>query len=199
VKELSNDTCAFSYRDSLFKHNEGAQYVVLAVTFALSTEPAPRLSYRDLSRYFKDNPQATIGEIRSAVLTIRSEKFPDWHRLGTAGSFFKNPIIEDKKCTELLQMYPELPHFTAGEGKVKVSLSWILDHVLHLKGTRNGNVGTYEHHVLVLVNYGNATADLIAAFAHDVQKKVFDAVGVEIEWEVTFVSASKQKKFKKLF
>ncbi len=125
----------------------------------------------------------TQHAVRDAVIAIRSQKFPDWHTVGTAGSFFKNPIIEEEVFTVLKERYPGIPGFPH-RGKVKVSLGWILDHVLHLKGYREGNVGLYEAQALVLVTYGETTGEDIVAFSDGVIRKIFDATHIIVEREV---------------
>ena len=181
---LDNDECNFSYRNSMFKTREGKRYIVTSVTFQLSKDPVPVLTYRDLSVWFTDNSHPTITEIREAVIAIRKKKFPDWKVVGTVGSFFKNPIISEAQFQRLKGQYPELPGFPT-EGGVKVHLGWILDKVLHLRGYKEGSVGTYEHQALVLINYGDATSHDVEQFAHMIEQKVFDTTHIRIEWEAT--------------
>lgn len=186
-KSFSTKACAFSYRNSFFKTEEGKRYIVTNVVFKLKKNPEPKLSYKDLSTYFEGSDFPRIEEIRDAVITIRSKKFPDWHRVGTAGSFFKNPVVPKEMFETLQRKYPEIPHYEAAEGAVKIPLGWVLDRVLKLRGFSDGNVGTYEGQALVLINTGNATAHDINAFAKKIEEKVFDATGIHIEREVTML------------
>jgi len=181
---LTADECNFEYRDSLFKKSEGKKYIVVAVTFALSTEVLPQLSYADLQSRFTD-AQPTLLEIRQAIIEIRAGKFPDWNVVGTAGSFFKNPVILRTKFQELCTQYPGLPGFDVDDTFVKIPLGWVLDKVLHLKGVGNEKVGTYQGQALVLINKADATATDIAEFADDIVKKVHDATDIQVQWEVT--------------
>lgn len=183
-KELTTAECAFGYRDSLFKTQEGKRYVITSVQYELSTIPHPQISYRDLRNVFGDTAPS-LSEIRDAVIQIRSKKFPDWHTVGTAGSFFKNPIVMREKYAALKEQYPELPGFELADGSVKLPLAWVLDTVLHLKGVHDGEVGTYHGQALVIVNNGNADAKQIENFANSIVAKVHDILGVHIEWEVT--------------
>lgn len=181
---LTAQECDFEYRDSLFKKPEGAKYIVVAVTFALTTEVSPKLSYKDLQSRFSDT-QPTAQEVRQAVIEIRATKFPDWKVVGTAGSFFKNPVIPRAKYEELSEKYPGLPGFDVAVDMVKVPLGWILDKALHLKGVGTEKVGTYQGQALVLVNKGDASATDIMQFADETKQKVFEATGIEVTWEVT--------------
>ena len=185
TETLDNSACQFGYRDSLFKKEEGAKYIVVSVTFSLSTEPRPVVSYKDLKARFGEEMAPDLAAIRQAIIEIRAEKFPDWHTVGTAGSFFKNPIIPSEQYNTLKESYEDIPGFELLNGQVKVPLGWILDHVCNLRGITKGHVGTYKGQALVLVHDGSATATEITEFAHYIVDQVKNKTGITIEWEVT--------------
>lgn len=180
---LSNEDCSFSYRDSLFKQVPG-RYIIVSVVLRLSKIANPKISYKDLAARFSDS-EPELKDIREAVIEIRSHKFPDWNKVGTAGSFFKNPFITVDKFEEIIKTYPELPKYDVGENMVKIPLGYVFDKILNLKGFKEGNVGTYEGQALVLVNYGGATATEIKSFAEALATQVKAKLGIDIEWEVT--------------
>lgn len=175
--------CNFSYRDSWFKTAEGKHWVITAVTFALSLSPQPQLSYADLSE-LRSKEMVSLEEVRETVKRVRAEKFPDWTVVGTAGSFFKNPIIPEAQFITLQAKHPDIPGYVQADGQVKVSLGWILDKLCGLKGYREGTVGLYEKQALVLVAERSATAGEIEQFVSFVTEKVFTTVGIKIETEV---------------
>jgi UDP-N-acetylmuramate dehydrogenase len=177
--------CAFGYRDSFFKTPDGRQWVIIAVTFTLTTSPTPILHYRDLAERFTTASAPTQTEIREAIIAIRAKKFPDWQQVGTAGSFFKNPTITVDHFNALQARYPELPGYSQPDGQVKVPLGWILEHVCHLRGHQAGAVASYEGQALVLVNTGGATSAEVTAFASSVAAAVLEATNITISWEVT--------------
>jgi len=176
--------CGFGYRDSFFKTPAGRAWVVTSVTFALSVTPQPRLHYRDLAEHF-GTTVPTQADIRAAICAIRAQKFPDWHQVGTAGSFFTNPVITAAAYRALRASYPDVPGFPTATGDVKVSLGWILDKVCGLRGYYEGAVGCYEGQALVLVQTGGADTSAITAFAQMVAERVLTATGIAITWEVT--------------
>ena len=180
--------CQFAYRHSLFKTDAGKRYIVLRVTFALTRTVTPRITYKDLAHTFKDTPVPTLRDIRDALIGIRAGKFPDWHTLGTAGSFFKNPIISKSVFDALIQKYPDMVGYPEGSDTVKVSLGWILDHVLNYKGYRVGNVGLYEKQALVLVQYGGATSSEVYTFAASVCDAVKRETGIVVEYEAVHLT-----------
>ncbi len=114
-----------------------------------------------------------MHDIRKAVCEIRKNKFPDWHSVGTAGSFFKNPTISKEAFILLSSKYPGIPGYEQKNGSYKIALGWVLDKVLSLKGYRTGAVGLYSEQALVLVNHGGATADAIKKFSDEIIKKNF--------------------------
>jgi UDP-N-acetylmuramate dehydrogenase len=184
VVTLSNEACMFAYRDSYFKH-EGRHLIITSVTFVLSRVATPKLSYKDLVERFGAQASPTLSDIRHAVIAIRSSKFPDWRTTGTAGSFFKNPIISEAHYDTLRAEYPELPGFKTADGHVKVSLGWILDRVCGLRGYTEGAVGLYHAQALVLVCTHGTPAEEIIAFADAIIARVYAATNISVEREVT--------------
>ncbi|MFN3188078.1 MAG: UDP-N-acetylmuramate dehydrogenase [Candidatus Paceibacteria bacterium] len=183
---LTNAQCTFGYRTSVFKAKP-QRYIITSVTFSLSLLPNPKCTYADLVRYFADNPAPSLSSIRQAVIEIRSQKFPDWEVVGTAGSFFKNPIVPKDEAETLLKKYPELPNYEESGGMVKLSLGYILDKVCGLKGYKEGKVGLYDKQALVLVVEKNSSASEVIEFSEMIQKKVFLETGITIEREVTLL------------
>ena len=186
-RTLTLEECEFGYRSSVFKTEKGKKYVITKVNLVLTKKRAPKLAYKDLAHFFKDTPEPALIDIRNAVCSIRSKKFPDWRVVGTAGSFFKNPIIEPEKYAHLQKTYPELPGFPDGKGGVKIALGWILDKGLGLRGMCEGSVCTYEGQALVIVNRNTATAHDVTAFAENIFQQVKKVFDIEIEWEVTLL------------
>jgi UDP-N-acetylmuramate dehydrogenase len=183
IQKLTNALCAFGYRDSIFKRTGGGEYIITAVNFLVSVSPLPKLSYRDLALYFGD-VTPSLSEIRIAIEKIRADKFPNWEEVGTAGSFFKNPIIDEEKAKRLKEDYPDLPVYQADAGLVKVSLGYVLDKVCQMKGHKKGKVGLYEKQALVLINEGVVSTEEILNFASEVATRVKEVTGIEIEMEV---------------
>jgi len=183
---LNKEDCKFGYRDSIFKTVVGKRYVIVAVTYVLSSIPAPKLHYKDLQeRFLNADKVPTLEEIRMAITDVRSKKFPDWRVVGTAGSFFKNPLVKSGEYLALTEKYFGMPGFKTANGMIKIPLGWILDKVCDLRGYREGSVGTYENQSLVIINHGGADSHEVERFAKKISKKVFDKTNINIEWEVT--------------
>jgi UDP-N-acetylmuramate dehydrogenase len=186
TRTISAAQCRFKYRDSLFKHPDGKNYIITSVLFRLSKEGKPNIFYKDLERYFGEPgaPKPDLSAVRKAVLKIRAGKFPPLGKFGTAGSFFKNPLVSEYILTDIRKSFPEIPAFAASGGFVKLPLAWILDKACNFKGRRMGPVGLYEKQPLVLVNFGEASAHEVSVFADKVAADVKERIGVDIEREV---------------
>jgi len=184
--QLTNNQCGFRYRDSIFKQPSKRHLVIISVTFRLQTTAKPELAYADLAKHFS-KPPATPALVREAIISIRAQKFPNWRVVGTAGSFFKNPIIDRAHYKQLVERYPDLPHYSVSDTQVKVPLGWVLDHLCHLRGVMRGTVGTYHGQALVLITKPGATTTDIVAFAEDIKNQVHQATNIVITWEVTFL------------
>jgi len=187
--ELGNAECQFAYRDSMFKHAKG-RYVITKASFVLSKKGMVNTHYRDVHQYFlaKKISDPTLEEVREAVIDIRWNKLPDWKLWGTAGSFFKNPIISEEHFAKLQGQYPGIPGFPEFDGRVKISLAWILDKVCDAKKLCKGQVCTYEKQALVIVAQPGATADEVVELTHELMKRVKEKTDIEIEAEVEWVN-----------
>lgn len=187
IKRFTNTQCTFGYRESFFSLHAGA-YVILRAAFALRSMPSPDVSYKDLAERFKDEKNPPLRAIREAVLAIRHGKFPDLSVEGTAGSFFKNPIVTKEAAEALVMRYPELPVFAMPEtAGVKIPLAWLLDRVLNLKGFAVGGARLFEKQPLVVAATKGTSSDDVLALAHAVAEKVQENFSISIEPEVKII------------
>lgn len=188
VRTFTKQECEFGYRDSIFKRNEKGKYIITGVTFQLSKTPVLHMSYgaitQELEKQHIANP--TIKDISNAVIAIRQSKLPDPREIGNAGSFFKNPEVENKIVAALKINYPDLVAYPVSAHSSKLAAGWLIENC-GWKGKRVGNVGMHEKQALVLVNYGNATGEELIAHARRVQESVKEKFGVLLEMEVNIV------------
>lgn len=180
VFKLENEQCEFGYRDSIFKKNPN--WIIICVAFKLSKNFKPNISYKDLSEKL-EGVSLSAQKIRDEIIQIRKNKLPDWKKVGTAGSFFKNPTVSKEAYQDLLKKYPQIPGFEA-KGKVKIPLAWVLDKVLGLRGYGEGNVALHSSQPLALINLGHATSKEVISFSQNISNKIFDVIGVYPDVEV---------------
>ena len=178
--------CGFGYRESVFKHDLKGRVIITAIEIRLSHTPRPKLGYGDVEREVEARGGATLRNIREAICSIRRAKLPDPAVLGNAGSFFKNPVVEAPVAERLLAEYPDMPHYAAPEGRIKLAAGWLIDRA-GMKGRREGPVGIHERQALVIVNHGGATGGEVIAFARKVQETVREKFSIAIDTEVNIL------------
>lgn len=184
--EYSNESCQFSYRNSIFKSRLKSRFVILSVVFKLDKFPEFRLNYKILEQKIKEHGEVNLQNIKQAVIEIRSAKLPDVNVMGSAGSFFKNPIVDMETAKKIEGEFKGMPVFFAGENKVKLAAGWLIDKA-GWKGYREGDVGVHEKQALVIVNYGKASGKDIFDFSEKIKQSVFEKFGVELEREVNCI------------
>jgi UDP-N-acetylmuramate dehydrogenase len=180
---LESADCQFAYRDSIFKNQLKNNFIITSVVFKLDKFPEYILNYGDLKSETEKLGAINLRNIRKAVIGIRESKLPDPKIFGNAGSFFKNPVIEEIQAIQLLNIYPNLPHYPAPENRTKLAAGWLIEQC-GWKGFRRGDTGVHEKQALVLVNYGNATGKEIFNLSEEIRQSVQDKFGVELEREV---------------
>lgn len=184
IVTISADECDFSYRNSIFRDKEKGRYCILNITLRLNkAEPKPPY-YASLQRYIDENDirEVNLSVIRVAVLNIRSEKLPDPAELPSAGSFFKNALIEKWKLEELQKEYSDIPNYAMSDGRYKIPTGWLIDKA-GLRGYRSHGMRVYEKNALVLVNDSATGYDDLAAIREEIVQIVFDKFGIKIEQE----------------
>jgi UDP-N-acetylmuramate dehydrogenase len=195
----------FGYRESILK-NPSLNYLITSVTYKLSKTAHLELSYH-AARHASLIPTLqqiakepyTIRDVYNAIIKIRTEKLPDPKKVGTAGSFFKNPIVLKTHYLYLksqindLQVYPfeKLKYTNESEWiekaqKVKLPAGHLLDE-LGWRGKRIGNVGTYHTHALTVVTYPGATGPEVYEFTENMRADVKKNFNIDLEYEVVIL------------
>lgn len=190
--ELTNTDCRFAYRTSIFNSTDKNRFIVLAVTFRLFKNGAPKIVYKDLREFF-DGREPTLQETRDAVRNIRAEKAMLVRQGGadanSAGSFFKNPVVSNAKFAEIADRFgiENVPNFKANERSVKIPAAWLIEQSGFVKGYTRGSAGLSTRHTLALTNRGGASAKEILELKAEIQAKVFEQFGIELVPEPVFV------------
>jgi len=209
--------CAYGYRTSRFKTEWKGRYIITAVTFRLSAVPQPKLDYggvrKALEARFPVKPGMTgempgmtggnvmpdlIGHltpqmIRETVIAIREQKLPAPAKIGSAGSFFCNPVIERAHFERIVATAREengpeyeVPHYDVGD-RVKVPAAWMIDQC-GFKGAREGGAQVYPKQPLVIVNAtGDATPEEIITLERRIIDTIRGKYGVQLHPEVEHV------------
>ncbi len=185
---FSNSDCRFDYRSSIFKNELKGKFIITSAKFKLSKKPNINISYPELRNVvqkipnIKPNPKNVFEQ----VISLRKAKLPDPKEFPNAGSFFKNPIVDLVTLDNIKTKYNNVPYFDMGPNKYKIPAGWLID-IAGWKGKRIGNVGTYEKHALVIINFGVKKGSEILEFSKLIQKDVFEKFNVWLENEVELV------------
>lgn len=196
--KLPAAACGFQYRRSVFNSEQRDRYVITRVRFRLRAGGTPDLRYADLQRWFAGRATApTLVEVAEAVREIRgakgmvlAEDDPDtW----SAGSYFKNPVVPENRLTAMAAVAgvePEkVPHWPAGEGRIKLSAAWLLERAGFGKGYRLGAAGLSTKHALALTNRGGATHADLVRLEEAIRAGVRERFGVVLEREPVTLGA----------
>ncbi|OGI65469.1 UDP-N-acetylenolpyruvoylglucosamine reductase [Candidatus Nomurabacteria bacterium RIFCSPLOWO2_01_FULL_39_18] len=190
---FTRDECELGYRDSIFKNELKEKYFIFAITLKLSKIEKKNISYKILQEYLEKNKIIIKSprDISDAVTMIRKNKLPDPKIIGNAGSFFKNIFMEQEKLKNLLQKYPDMPHFRE-DNLTKIPSAWLIEQCgpangTSWKGYKLGNVGVHERQALVIVNYGGASGEEIKNLAEKITNSVFDKFKIKLIPEVNLI------------
>jgi len=193
---LNSEDCGFQYRSSVFNTTERNRYIILRVTFRLTPGAPPALKYVDLQKWFSDSVStASLAQVREAVREIRHRKgmliVPGDEDCRSAGSFFKNPVLEEAEFHELVERARgkgfSVPSYPALDAQRKVSAAWLVEHSGFAKGFTLGAAGISKKHALALINAGQAHAVDILRLKERIQQGVKDSWGVDLEPEPVMV------------
>lgn len=180
--------CRFGYRNSIFKQEMKDRGIVLSVTFRLSENPLFDTSYGAIGDELKRMgvQELSLESVRNAVINIRRSKLPDPAVTGNAGSFFKNPTVDDRKYQKLLNEFPDIVSYPQSGNMHKLAAGWLIDRC-GWKGYREGDAGVHDRQALVIVNHGEATGEEIFRLSERIRTSVLEKFGIELEREVNVI------------
>ena len=188
TRSFTKNECSFGYRNSVFKNELKDKFIITSINLKLNKRPDLNIEYKglkeELARLGIKHPG--IKEVSTAIGNIRLRKLPSPDKLGNAGSFFKNPFVDELKFELLKRKFSDVNGNPTNNGIIKISAGWLIEKC-GWKGKREGNVGVYPEHALIIVNYGNATGKEIFDFAVGIKKSVENEFGISLEFEVNCI------------
>ncbi len=185
----------YGYRSSLMKQTDHrGRFIVTEVSYLLSSVPKPRLDYGNLSSHFADMGKVTPQAIREVVMDVRRNKLPNPCLVGSAGSFFKNPVISMsewesvyRRACQVLGPAVEMPYFQVGGESIKLSAAWLIDKA-GCKTMTCGGAGVWPKQPLVLVNAtGSATGNDVVGLKDMITAAVSDIFGITLDPEAEII------------
>jgi UDP-N-acetylmuramate dehydrogenase len=188
IHTFDKESCAFGYRESVFKHQFKGQYVICSVSFRLKKNAVVNTSYGAISSELEKLgiQKPSIRDVSNAVIAIRQSKLPDPKVIGNAGSFFKNPIVENAVYDAIKLNYPEAPFYPVNEHLGKLAAGWLIEKA-GWKGKKIDTYGVHTLQALVLVNYGGSTGSQIYDLSSQIILDIESKFGVTLEREVNIL------------
>ena len=193
VKTLKIETflrkdCNFGYRNSIFKNKYKNQLYITSVTLKLSKESKINVSYGAIQKVLAEMQleRVTPKAVSDAIIQIRSSKLPNPAVIGNAGSFFKNPEINQPFFQSLQTKFPNLIYYQLANDCFKIPAGWLIEQC-GWKGKIVGNTGTYKNQALVIVNHGDATGKEIIDLTEKIEKSVLDKFKIQLTREVNII------------
>ena len=184
--------CQYGYRTSRFKTEWKGRFVITAVTYNLSKEPKPVLDYGGVRKALPEGA-LTPQVIRDTIIAIRRKKLPDPEEIGSAGSFFCNPVISKEHFAAIVKTAKadngpdyEVPHYIVGDN-IKVPAAWMIEQC-GFKGATNGGAQVYQNQPLVIVNAsGHASPEEIIGLEQRIIDTIATKYGITLHPEVEHV------------
>ena len=189
IRSFNNAECNFGYRDSIFKQSAKDKYLISSVTLKLTKRNHKvNTTYGAIEETLKQHGiiQPTLKNISDAVIQIRRSRLPDPEVIGNAGSFFKNPTIDNKVYESIKKDHPSLPSYPSGDGLVKIPAAWLIEQC-GWKGKTFDSIGVHKNQALVLVNYGGGDGKQIWQLALDIKASVQQKFDINLQPEVNVI------------
>ena len=141
-----------------------------------------------------DEKSLTPAMIRKVIIKIRKEKLPEPSVKGSAGSFFKNPVVPMEQFLKIEAAAKaehgsdyKVPHYDLPDGMVKIPAAWMIEQC-GWKGKRSGGAAVWDKQPLVIVNHtGEAYPEEIIGLEKRIIASVRTRFGVELHPEVEHV------------
>ncbi|MGE0623065.1 MAG: UDP-N-acetylmuramate dehydrogenase [Pseudomonadales bacterium] len=191
LRRMSPAECQFGYRTSLFKTEPG-RFVIAEVTLALDPVPVSVItSYPDVAEELERMGRVNVRpvDVAEAVIRIRRRKLPDPRRIPNAGSFFKNPVVDEETAARLSAKIADLKTYPAPDG-VKLAAAQLIDRCRHDEtgelapwANAEAAVRIWHRQPLVLTNPGRRPASEVLAVAATIRASVAARFGVRLELE----------------
>ncbi len=187
---IHKNECNFGYRDSIFKNELKNRIIILYVYYKFSKKWIPNIDYADIIKAISENTNIEINpyNIYELVCQIRKRKLPDPLITANAGSFFKNPIIDDVSYNKLISEYPDLTGFKVQNG-YKLSAAKLIDKA-GWKGKKlieKSKALVSSNHSLVIIGESGVNQREILELSQAIIDDILNKYNVALEREVNII------------
>jgi UDP-N-acetylmuramate dehydrogenase len=200
IQKHNREDFEFSYRSSSLQNHP--EYIILRAGFTLSREPKHELRYDSalsvarelgLETNTLENRRKVITETRARAGSLYNPNDPATEH--TAGSFFKNPLVNTKQARELASFDEtgktleriENQNRIHGGDTHRASAAHVLLAAGFSRGQAWGRVKLHDQHILKLQTLEGATAQNVYNVVEDITNTVHVKLGITLEPEVKFL------------
>lgn len=190
LHEFKHQDCNFAYRDSRFKSADAGMYLITRIRLRLQRNFAPILTYAGIGEELQamGTNTPTAKQVSEAVIRIRQRKLPDPQVIGNAGSFFKNPQVDQATAVLLKKDFAGLPVYPVDKEESKLSAAWLIEQC-GWKGRSMGGAAVSDQHALVLVNQEHATGRDLLMLADAIRESVQNRFGIKLQTEPRIIQS----------
>ena len=184
---LSKEECEFGYRSSIFQKKP---YFIIDVVFEFHNIEKLNTEYEGIQYIIesqsKDEKTLSSADLGLIIKELRDSKLPNPRKIPNVGSFFKNPIINEKNISYKNFSRDDLIIWDYDESSVKVGAGRLIELIKgNLKDKTIENL--HLNHALVLTNKNNISYEDILDISSDIKDKVFDEFNIHLEIEPTVI------------
>ena len=185
---LSNSECGFSYRNSSLRDKP---YIIYNIDFDINRSKSLNLKYESIKNYIKNNKldasKLSLIDTSKIIINIRNSILPDPNTIPNAGSFFKNPTINEQKINTNHFSLDDLIIWSHDDDKVKVGAARLIQLIKNDLNNYN-NVSIYSKHALILISNGKASQKDILNFANNIKEVVMETFNISLDIEPTVIN-----------
>ena len=185
---LSNSECGFSYRNSSLRDKP---YIIYNIDFDINRSKSLNLKYESIKNYIKNNKldasKLSLIDTSKIIINIRNSILPDPNTIPNAGSFFKNPTINEQKINTNHFPLDDLIIWSHDDDKVKVGAARLIQLIKNDLNNYN-NVSIYSKHALILISNGKASQKDILNFANNIKEVVMETFNIPLDIEPTVIN-----------
>ena len=186
-KKLLKDQCNFGYRSSIFQTKS---YFIIDIDFEFNHIEKLNMDYEGIRHLIavhkKDITSITSKELGAIICELRDSKLPNPKIVPNAGSFFKNPIINEKKISYNRFKKEDLIIWNHDETHVKVGAGRLIE-LIKSNLNQESIDNLHSSHALIITNKNNISYDDIIKISSDIQSKVYKEFNIHLEIEPTII------------
>ena len=186
-KKLLKDQCDFGYRSSIFQTKP---YFIIDIDFEFNHIDKLNMDYEGIrhriSAQNKDITSITSKELGAIICELRDSKLPNPKIVPNAGSFFKNPIINEKNISYNRFKREDLIIWNQDKTYVKVGAGRLIE-LIKSNLNQESIDNLHSSHALIITNKNNISYDDIIKISSDIQSKVYEEFNIYLEIEPTII------------